>query len=260
MPDLHARHRIIDSNCYLGHWPTRNVGLGTAESLVKLAQENGVDLCLVSAFDAIFHKDYLAANQRMMKELEEFRGKLLGVPIENPQSPVSGSLPPAVVRLVPSYHGYTVLSKRCQRFLRQCESCGTTVFVSLRMRDERLSHPLLRLRPSRVMDLAHVLSKVPGLDVVVNNAKSNEIDELLSRGMERVRASCDWSFPIGFIEKIVDRCGDDNLVYGSNAPLHYYRSSLLQVLMADIPEKSKAKILGHNIGRILRSSHASVSS
>jgi len=252
MDELGTRHRIIDSNCYLGAWPTRRLRVNTAADLAKLARGNGVDRCLVSAFDAIFHEDYLAANKRLIDELQKFKGKLLAVPVENPQSPLCGKAGPGAARIVPCYHGYSPLSRRCQRFLRECESQGTTVFLSLRMRDERLNQPLLRLRPTAVKDLISSLAGVPGLNVVVNNARAGEVDELLSKGMERVRAGCEWSFPIGFIERMVDAYGDRRLVYGSNVPLHYYQSSLLQVLMAGISERSKRRILGRNLMEILQ--------
>lgn len=252
MAELKARHETIDSNCYLGAWPTRRLSATTAAGLLRIARENGVDLCLVSAFDAIFHEDYLAANGRLIDELQEFKGKLLGVPIENPQSPLCGKATTGTVRIVPSYHGYSPLSRRCQRFLKECESQGTTVLVSLRMRDERLNHPMFKLRPTSVKDLLSGLAGMPGLNVVVNNARAHEVDELLSKGAEHVRAACEWSFPIGFVEKMVDAHGDRRLVYGSNVPLHYYQSSLLQILMADMSEKSKGRILGRNLKEILR--------
>jgi len=230
----------------------RRLRVNTASDLVELARENGVDRCLVSPLDAIFHEDYPEANRRLVDELQKFKGRLLAVPIENPQSPLCSKAVLGAARIVPSYHGYTPLGKRCRRFLREREAEGTTVFVSLRMRDERLNQPMFKLRPTNVKDLVSSLDGVPDLNVVVNNARAGEVEELLSKGTEHIRAGCEWSFPVGFIEKMVDAHGDRKLVYGSNAPLHYYQSSLLQVLMADISEKSKGRILGRNMKDALR--------
>jgi predicted TIM-barrel fold metal-dependent hydrolase len=85
----------------------------------------------------------------------------------------------------------------------------------------------------------------------VNNVKANEMEKVLSGTAGTVMVGCDWSLPVGFVERMVDSHGDDRLVFGSNVSLHYYQSSLLQIRMAEISEKSKRKILGGNLRKLL---------
>ena len=92
----------------------------------------------------------------------------------------------------------------------------------------------------------------PGLRVIVNNTRSAEIERILENTEDNVVLGCDWSLPVGFIERLVDAHGDGRLVFGSNSPLHYYQSSLLRIQMADIPLSSRRMILSGNIDHMLR--------
>jgi len=244
--------RIIDSNCYLGAWPTRTLGVTSARGLEALLRGNGVGLGLVSPLDAIFHKDHLAANARMMEEVKRLRESFLPVPVANPASPL-GNPPWKLARLVPPYHQYSPAEKPFLTFLNGIRSRGGVAFISVRMRDDRLASPLLRPATIPIEALTTALKRLPGLKVVVNNARSDEVRTLLSETGETVVAGCEWSFPTGFLEEVVDEFGDRRLVFGSNAPLHYYASSLLQVTGADIPRRSMRRILADNIREMLPS-------
>lgn len=243
--------QVIDSNCFLGNWPTRRLRTTSAKGLAGLAEENGVDLCLVSPLDAIFHKDHISANERLADDLRKFEARLIPLPIANPSSPMGNTFQGKALRIVPSYHRYSLTNRRCEHLLEEARSRNMTIFISFRMRDERLTHPLLNLKRTRTSDLTSTLSKLPDLRVVINNAKASEIENLLPNTPNNTLVGCGWSFPIGFIERMVDLHGDERLVFGSNAPLHYYQSSLLQIRKADISERSKKRILGDNLREML---------
>jgi hypothetical protein len=242
---------IIDTNCYLGSWPTRGLRVNSARDLVDLASRNGVTTCLVSPLDSIFHKDRVLANSRLVEDLSEFSNRLLPVPIVNPLSPVDESGDYQLLRLTPAYHGYSIGSRSTSRFLSTVESDVRGLFISFRMRDDRLNHPLLRMTPIDPTALVETLREVPELPVIVNNARKSEIETIIENTGDHVMLDCTWSLPIGFIERMVEEHGDHRLVYGSNVPLHYYQSSLLQVLGADISLKSLGRILGGNIAPFL---------
>ncbi|MBU7004957.1 MAG: hypothetical protein HXS50_05280, partial [Theionarchaea archaeon] len=201
--------------------------------------------------DSIFHKDRVLANSRLVEALSEFSDRLFPVPIVNPLSPVEESGDYKLLRLTPTYHGYQVGSRSTWRFLSRVGSHVRALFISFRMRDDRLSHPVLRTTPVDTPALVEALREVQGLPVIVNNARKSEIETIIENTGDQVMLDCTWSLPIGFIERMVEEHGDHRLVYGSNVPLHYYQSSLLQLLGADISRKSLERILVGNIAPVL---------
>jgi hypothetical protein len=245
---LKSKTIVIDSNCYLGNWPTRRLRHNGAESLRRLARENGVQKCLVSSLEAIFHRDHTAANRALEVEISGM-DDMIPVPIVNPASPIDGGASGRLFRLVPCYHRYSLSKEPGLQLLEDAERRDATVFVSLRMRDSRLSHPLIGARPAEIQPIIDSASSFPGLRLIINNAKAREIEQILS-ATDNTYLGCEWSLPIGFVKSVVESYGDGRLVFGSNAPLHYYQCSLLQILEADIPPRSREMILGGNMASI----------
>jgi hypothetical protein len=133
--------QVIDSNTYVGSWPTRRLRTSTARGLSRLSEEHGVDLCLASSLDAVFHRNHLDANRRLIEELDGHRERLDPLPIANPLSPQGNRVEGGLFRIVPPYHRYSPTNPRCLRLLKDSEAEGATVFISFRMRDRRLTHP-----------------------------------------------------------------------------------------------------------------------
>ena len=242
---------IIDTNCYLGSWPTRRLGIGSPRELLELAAENGVGTCLVSPLEGIFHKDRITANTALQREIANFSTNLIPLPVVNPLAPVEESGNAKLVRVTPTHHLYSVRNRALNRLMAILESGGRALFISMRMRDERLRHPILRTRPIRPDELVSALEPFPDLPVVVNNARSVEMDRILQNCGDNVLVGCTWSMPVGFIERMVDEHGDHRMVFGSNVPLHYYQSSLLQINGANISGRSRDRILRENAGALL---------
>lgn len=242
----------MDSNAYLGSWPTRRLHCAGPQALEELASERGIDLCLVSSLDAVFHRDYIGANRSLERDLRG-HGLLRHLPVANPSSPISPGRIPPMVRLVPSLQGYSLTGRRCGGLLDDLASSGGRLFISMRMRDQRLMSPLVKFREVTVKEVSAALSSHTSLPTVVNNCKSGEMTALMESTGDNVLFGCAWSLPIGFIEDTVDSHGDERLVFGSNVPLHYYDSSLMQIRLAAIAESSKRRILGGNLKRFLGS-------
>ena len=242
--------RAIDTNLWVGSWPTRRVG-ATAKGLLAMMDRYGVDRGFVSHLHAIFYKDPSEPNRRLDRSVRRAGQRLVSVPIVDPTSPWASRPPERFLRLVPSYHRYTLRNRRLCKLLEAASEKGLDVFVSLRMRDERLESPLLKPLPTSASDLASTISRFPSITFVVNNARSSEIRLILSR-TDNALVGCDWSLPIGFVEEVADEFGPERLVLGTNAPLHYYGCALLQVREADIPASWRRKILWENAQKLLR--------
>ncbi len=249
-PELSDLRGTIDTNCYVGNWPTRPLPFNEPASLRRVSMENSVGTCLVSSLGAIFHRDYMAANRALERSASGIEG-LIPVPVVNPTNPPLGPTHP-IIRMVPSHHRYRLSDSRTRKLLDSAESENQLVFISTRMRDRRLLDPSFRILGTEVEGIIDAATSHPDLSLVVNNAKAAEVEKILSR-TDNVLVGCEWSFPIGFIRRMVGDHGDSRLVFGSNAPLHYYKSSLLQVEKADIPPASRRRILGGNISRLLSS-------
>jgi predicted TIM-barrel fold metal-dependent hydrolase len=53
------------------------------------------------------------------------------------------------------------------------------------------------------------------------------------------------------IEKMVQRCGSQQILFGSGAPIQHGAASLAKILQSDIPDSDKEAILGKNLCRLL---------
>ena len=68
---------LIDMNTYVGRWPFRKVGNGTADELIKVMDASCIDIAAVSSFNAIFYKDSQQGNEELSEQIDHYKERFI---------------------------------------------------------------------------------------------------------------------------------------------------------------------------------------
>jgi predicted TIM-barrel fold metal-dependent hydrolase len=153
------------------------------------------------------------------------------------------------IRLYPQHHSYHLLfSKFVDVILEDAAARQWPVVLPLRV--------LMNWGvPSIAPEVMHtIVSRHPRVQWIL--AGVNYLFELqmaTSLLLKNPNVALETSCIMGFaaIEKTVAQCGEDQLLFGSGAPLQSATASLAKVLHAGINDGAKEKILGGNFLRLL---------
>ena len=236
----HESGKIIDVNVTLGRWPLRRVRYDDTMSLAAMLRAHGVEQAWAGSFEALFHKDIAAANSRLADECRRHgRGLLLPFGYINPKSPsweedlrrcAEEHRMPGI-RLHPNYHGYKLDDPDFARLLRLAAERRLIVQLVLLMEDERMMHPLLRVKPVETTPLAGLVGQTPGLRLVLLNALGKlsglPLRELLQAGEVFVETS--MLEGVGGLENMLEKVPVNRVLFGSYAPLFYFESARLKL-------------------------------
>lgn len=80
---------FIDINAYVGHWPFRQLVNNTLADLDRVAQEAGITHMVVANIEGLFFKDTQDANRKLLAEYKAYTGKTVFLPLAmiNPTYP-----------------------------------------------------------------------------------------------------------------------------------------------------------------------------
>lgn len=247
----------IDVNTYVGHWPFRRIQPAGAKGLISILDRTKTEVALATPMHGIFYKDCLEGMREMLEEIEEYGSRLWPLTVINPAFPgweedfilSVEQLGARGLRLFPNYHGYSLDDGAAKALLREAEARELPTMISVRIRDERSHHWLVKVPSVPVEEIDRMLTAFPALKVIVGNALWNELDALAEHLTNRADTFAEMSHfksPMFIVEEFVDRFGAERLLYGSAAPLHYPEAQWLRVTRAEVSDEEKEKILGGN--------------
>jgi predicted TIM-barrel fold metal-dependent hydrolase len=253
---------IVDTNVSLGLWPFRRLPGDRPADLVARLKRRGVAQAWAGSFDGVFHRDLSSANARLAGACETAgRGFLLPFGAVNPNAPgwredlrrchEVHRMPG--VRVHPNYHGYGLDHPAFAELLRDAAARGLIVQLVLTLEDERTQHPLLRVAPVDPAPLAALVSKLPGLRLLVLNRQRNPAGEAL-RGLAAAGQVC-FDFAMtegaGCVGELAAAVPAGRVVFGSHAPFQYFESALLKIRESGITGGQESAILAGNAKRLL---------
>ena len=252
---------IIDVNVHLSRWPFRRLRGDEPGELVSLLRSRGVEQAWAGSFDGLLHKDIEGVNRRLAADCRKHGGGML-IPFGsvNPKLPdweedvrrcAEEHRMPGI-RLHPNYQGYTLDDPDVERLLRTAAGRGLAVQVVLKMEDERVQHPLLRVAPVEAAVLCALVPKIPGLRLMILNGPA----PLVKDGIPRA-ASAGIGFDFAMLEgiagvaKLVDLIGVDKVYFGSHFPFFTWDSSWLKVVESGLEKSAERAVLSGNAERWL---------
>lgn len=260
---------VIDTNVDLCCWPYRTLKYGKTEDLVAKLSRHGVRQAWAGSYDALFHKNLDAVNQKLADECQSKGGGML-VPFGavNPAWPdweedvrrIDEEYGMAGIKLIPGYHGYTLDDLEFVRLLEAAADRELLVQIAIDMEDERMRHPRVMVPVVDVSPLPAALRRVPGARVVlVNPFRHVRRDDLSSMitdtnvhfeisnldgtgGLERILRGEHW-----YLHQIPA----DRLLFGSHVPFFPLENSLFKFVESNLSESEYGAILYGNAERLL---------
>ncbi|MGD0091709.1 MAG: amidohydrolase family protein [Planctomycetota bacterium] len=254
---------IVDIHTAVGRWPFSAAQSLTPLRLGSLLARAGVDLALTSSLEAVFHEDPAEDNRRLFRQLRGHK-RLLPVPVINPRladwrAAVAEWAQRAVaVKILPSYHACSLasgagsLGAGVDGLAEELAGRRRPLLVQMRMEDERVQAPALRVPAVPVADIVALAKRHPRLDIVALGAYRLEAGDLL-RQTARVRVDVSFLDGLDVVAVLVKkhRAFAQRLLLGSHAPLFYAQASVLKVLTAETTEAVRRAILGGNAAQML---------
>jgi len=248
---------IVDVNTAVGRWPFSEAQSRPQSGLSALLARAGVDLALASSLEAIFHEDPDEDNERLFRQLRGHK-RLLPVPVINPRladwrvSVGKWAQKTAALKILPSFHGYSLAEACVSDLAAELADRRRTLFVQIRMEDERTQAPAFRAPPVPPADIVALAKRFPRLSIVALGAYTPEAVQLLgqSPGVFMDISFLDGLDTVGVLVR-KHRAFARRLLLGSNLPLFYAQSAVLKVQTAETTAAVRRAILGENARKIL---------
>lgn len=254
--------QTIDVNVNLSRWPTRRLPLDEPQALAARLRSHGITEAWAGSFDGLLHRDVAAVNARLARDCEAVRGvRLVPFGTINPRLPdweddlrrcAEVHRMPGV-RLNPNYHGYTLDDPAAARLLTLAAGRGLVVGLALRMEDERMMHPLLRVPPVDPAPLAGLVSRTPGLKLVVLNAlgllRGAALQTLLKAGEVYVETA--MLEGVEGLARLLETVDADRVLFGSHAPFFHVESAVLKLRESPLTAPQAQAVRERNARRLL---------
>lgn len=256
---------LIDTNVWLGHWPTRRSWAETPAQLVAKLRSHGVTAAWAGSFDGALHSDVAGANSRLAAACAREGGGIL-----QPFGTVNPTLPDweddvrrchevhrmAGLRLLPGYHGYALDDARFARLLDLATQRRLLVQIALTMEDDRSQNPAFTAAPVQAPPLADLAEKNPAARVMLLNATSRvfAVAPLLARlAAAGVLVETATLEGVAGIESLLARAPGLRVAFGSHAPYFYFESALLKLSESALTPAQLAAIRsGHARAALVR--------
>lgn len=245
---------ILDVNVSVGPWPFNPHQFVEVGPLISHLKSNGIRGGLISHLGGVFDADPNDHNVALSEALERSRS-FFAVPIVNPiirmwRQDVT-ALPgprPRAIRILPSYHNYTLKDRRLRDLCRYAEDEGLPLCLQMRLDDERTRYFGLRLKAiphGHVTDLA---ARFPDLKLVVLNSYLPEL-EAIAKSADNVLFDTSFAEWLYSTERMIEAAGPRRILFGSHTPLLETGASVMKVFEAVIPKSARSAIASGNAAR-----------
>ena len=258
---------FIDTNVWLGSWPTRQAWSRTPAQLVAKLRSHGVTSAWAGSFEAALHSDVAGTNARLAEACaQEGAGVLVPFGAINPILPdweedlrrchEVHRMPG--VRLLPNYHGYELGDARFGRLLDLAVQRGLLVQIALTIEDDRSQNPAFAAAPVQPAPLVNALERQPKARVMLLNATSRLLgaNTVLLQRLTALGASCEIATleSVAGIETLLQKVPAARLAFGSHAPYFYFEAALLKLRESALTPAQLADVRhGHATAALARS-------
>ena len=275
-----ATETVVDANAFVGHWPFRELD-SSAEELVALMDEKGVDEAFVAAFESTFYRNAHAGNRELRRELRgsnvDHDNRLHPFATVNPSYPEwEEDLRRCIeewswegVKLLPAYHNYDLDDPEVEDLMRTCADLDVPVSISGVLEDQRGRHPRITLRGyeeegtrsftgSHVDALIDLLRACPETDVILADMWTHaprvieEVCEVHEQGtrLDNFVRSGETLFVLDDLyvylthqaHDLAEEVGPEHLVCGAQLPLKTFESHYRYSGMLPVTDEERERV------------------
>ncbi len=245
-PQATPQRSFIDCNVWIGTHPNRHLPWHDAAGLAAHLHRHHVTEAWACTFDAILHKDLRSANDELARQCAHTNGLVRPVGAINPVLPgwqhdvsrCAETHQMHAIRLLPSYHGYTLHDPRFLEVLEVASKARLLTQVVVQLEDQRTQHALLQVPAVDLKPLAKDAC------IMVLNANASHI----LTGLRGKKAVIDTAFieGVGGIENLLKSWPQEQLVFGSHSPWFYWEANGLKLQESELSAEQAAAINSRN--------------
>ena len=240
---------FYDTNAWVGLWPLAPIGHADLPTLRRHWRKHGIKGGLVSSLDALWLTDPHDHNARLIESTRKHTG-VDPLPILNLLDPAWRDeldqllADPGVkaVRLAPGYGGWKMTSKVAVEAAKEIVAQGRRVVLTARLVDERQEHPAIKVKPVKVPAIARWITKVPGMQPLIQGLSRWEVEEL-AKSTDRFLMDLsffEWDDSLGVLAKVVDL---KRAVFGSLTPFHVTQAHMNKITASPSASSARRKAI-----------------
>lgn len=157
------------------------------------------------------------------------------------------------VKLHPEYQEFRILEKRMEVVWASCEALALPVLVHAG-NDIGFPEPA----HSCPADFAELARRYPGLQIICAHMGGWRCWDQVENDLAGHRVWLDTSFALPYMpeqtqfKRLILKHGVDRVLFGTDSPWQSLQSGLNEILLLDLPEEDKAKILWGNAARLFK--------
>ena len=255
---------IIDTNAYLGHFAFRQLRHNTADALLRLMDEKGIDRAVVSSADAVTYRNTQPANQELAAATKPHRDRLIPFAVVNPfyagwkddLKICHDELGMQGLRLYPKWHNYALSDECCLDLIRRATERGMPVSIPIRVVDYRQRSWLVDVPDVPLGEIVALVKACPEAKFILLNGAGYTRCALgkpdgglpANYWIEISRLSAVLANEIG---QLISGLGPERVVFVSGMPFKYPDPALLKLEVLDASDEVKEQVRGSNAARIL---------
>jgi predicted TIM-barrel fold metal-dependent hydrolase len=255
---------IIDTNAYLGYYAFRQLRHNTADALLRLMDEKGIDQAMVSSASAIAYRNTQPANEDVAAAVGPHRDRLIPFAVINPfyagwqddlricheQFGMKG------LRLYPKWHNYALSDRCCLDLIREATKRGMVASIPIRVEDYRQRSWLVDVPDIPLDEIVSLVKACPKARFILLNGAGYTRSPLGQKDnglppnycIEISRLSALLANETG---QLVSRLGAERVVFGSGMPFKYPDPALVKLEVLDASPDAKEKIRSGNAASLL---------
>ena len=254
---------LIDVNAYLGHFAFRHLRYNTAEELLKLMDEKGIDKAIVSSASAITYRNAQSGNEELFEEVKGHEDRLIPFAVINPAYAgweddlrMCYELGMRGLRLYPKWHNYNLTDICCIELIEAAVERGVVISIPIRVEDYRQRSWLVDVPDVPLEEVAELVKTCPEAKFILVNGIGFVNSQLGRKGsglppnyfVKISRLSALLQNEIG---QLVENIGAERIVFGTGIPFKYPAPSLVKLEVLEISEDEKEMIRWRNAASVL---------
>lgn len=248
--DLH----IVDAHCHMGTYFNYYFPKADIEEMIQDADIFGVEKLCIAPHAAI-SCDYKSGNKQLLDAIHQFPDRIYGLLTLNPNFPDEIDEQFEMyypvrqfkgLKLQNGLHGYPVDGENCLLIFEKMKLFGGYVLLHTwdgsNMNSIEMCEEIIRDHPETAFILGHAGGLPDGVRKSVKVVNTYENAYLDTSGFEY---SNTW------IEEIASNADVTKILFGSDCPFHDLRGGISRILLADLDDDIKIKVLSENHRELL---------
>lgn len=248
--DLH----IIDAHCHMGTYNSFYFPGADIDEMIRDADILGVERVCIAPHSAVA-SDYKLGNRQLLDAVGKYPDRVYGMLTLNPNFPeefdeqfkryyqveqFKG------IKLHNDLHRYPITGDNCLKIFERLKLSGGYVLAHTWEGSPMDSIPMCEEVIKSYPDIAFILGHSGGLSdsvakavKVVNTYENAYLD------------TCGFEFSDTWIEEIAGKADNTKIIYGSDYPYHDLRGGISRILLADLEDDVKIRILSGNFSDLI---------